>query len=138
MIRNDKICAYETNQQLTGNTIAEFMEQKLIPVSAFVVDYRFKPLPLNYHFKRGHDTSTCDFNQFSINSISTPFSNSIIKQFASNKDDKRRVEKALDVSGFPSGKNDSLPLNKFQFEDFYNLYKNLTQRSEVEKIFEEL
>ncbi|XP_055296336.1 1-phosphatidylinositol 4,5-bisphosphate phosphodiesterase classes I and II isoform X2 [Sitodiplosis mosellana] len=62
----------------------------------------------------------------------------IIKQFASNKDDKRRVEKALDVSGFPSGKNDSLPQNKFQFEDFYNLYKNLTQRSEVEKIFEEL
>lgn len=63
---------------------------------------------------------------------------SIIKQFASNKDDKRRVEKALDVSGFPSGKSDSLPQNKFQFEDFYNLYKNLTQRSEVEKIFEEL
>ncbi|XP_031622948.1 1-phosphatidylinositol 4,5-bisphosphate phosphodiesterase classes I and II [Contarinia nasturtii] len=62
----------------------------------------------------------------------------IIKQFASNKDDKRRVEKALDVSGLPSGKNDSLAHNKFQFEDFYNLYKNLTQRSEVEKIFEEL
>lgn len=63
---------------------------------------------------------------------------SIIKHFASNKDDKRRVEKALDVSGLPSGKSDSLPQNKFQFEDFYNLYKNLTQRSEVEKIFEEL
>lgn len=63
---------------------------------------------------------------------------SIIKHFASNKDDKRRVEKALDVSGLPSGKNDSLLQNKFQFEDFYNLYKNLTQRSEVEKIFEEL
>lgn len=63
---------------------------------------------------------------------------SIIKQFASNKDDKRRVEKALDVSGLPSGKGESLPQNKFQFEDFYNLYKNLTQRSEVEKIFEEL
>lgn len=63
---------------------------------------------------------------------------SIIKQFASNKDDKRRVEKALDVSGLPSGKGDTLLQNKFQFEDFYNLYKNLTQRSEVEKIFEEL
>lgn len=63
---------------------------------------------------------------------------SIIKQFASNKDDKRRVEKALDVSGLPSGKGESLLQNKFQFEDFYNLYKNLTQRSEVEKIFEEL
>lgn len=74
----------------------------------------------------------------SINCCSNCFVFSIIKQFASNKDDKRRVEKALDVSGLPSGKNDSLPQNKFQFEDFYNLYKNLTQRSEVEKIFEEL
>lgn len=63
---------------------------------------------------------------------------SILKQFAANKDDRRRVEKALDVSGLPSGKGDSLPLNKFQFEDFFNLYKNLTQRTEVEKIFDEL
>lgn len=63
---------------------------------------------------------------------------SIIKQFASHKDDKRRIEKALDVSGFPSGKGELLQQNKFQFEDFYNLYKNLTQRTEVEKIFEEL
>lgn len=63
---------------------------------------------------------------------------SIIKHFAASKDDRRRVEKALDVSGMPSGKNDTLPLSKFQFEDFFNLYKNLTQRSEVEKIFDEL
>lgn len=63
---------------------------------------------------------------------------SIIKLFASSKDDRRRVEKALDVSGLPSGKGELLPLSKFQFEDFFNLYKNLTQRSEVEKIFEEL
>lgn len=63
---------------------------------------------------------------------------SIIKQFAAGKDDRRRVEKALDVSGLPSGKNDTLPLSKFAFEDFFNLYKNLTQRSEVEKIFDEL
>lgn len=66
------------------------------------------------------------------------FFGSIIKQLASNKDDRKRVEKALDVSGLPSGKGDSLPHNKFHFEDFFNLYKNLTQRSEVEKIFEEL
>lgn len=66
------------------------------------------------------------------------FYGSIIKQLASNKDDRKRVEKALDVSGLPSGKGDSLPHNKFHFEDFFNLYKNLTQRSEVEKIFEEL
>lgn len=63
---------------------------------------------------------------------------SIIKQFAQNKDDRRRVEKALDVSGLPSDKGNSLPLSKFQFEDFFNLYKNLTQRTDVEKIFDEL
>lgn len=63
---------------------------------------------------------------------------SIIKQFASNKDDRRRVEKALDVSGLPSGKGDAIALTKFQFEEFFNLYKNLTQRTELEKIFEEL
>lgn len=63
---------------------------------------------------------------------------SIIKQLASSKDDRKRVEKALDVSGLASGKGETLPHTKFQFEDFFNLYKNLTQRSEVEKIFEEL
>lgn len=70
--------------------------------------------------------------------VTFSFNFSIIKQFASNKDDKRRVEKALDVSGLPSGKGDTLAHNKFQFEDFYNLYKNITQRPEVEKIFEDL
>ncbi|XP_011648252.1 1-phosphatidylinositol 4,5-bisphosphate phosphodiesterase classes I and II isoform X1 [Pogonomyrmex barbatus] len=60
----------------------------------------------------------------------------IIKMFAQNKDDRRRVEKALDISGFPSGKNDVIPLLKFQFEDFFNFYKSLTQRSDVEKVFE--
>jgi len=63
---------------------------------------------------------------------------SIIKQFAVSKDDRRRVEKALDASGLPSGKGDVLTLSKFQFEDFFNLYKNLTQRTEVEKIFDDL
>ncbi|XP_037908044.1 1-phosphatidylinositol 4,5-bisphosphate phosphodiesterase classes I and II [Hermetia illucens] len=62
----------------------------------------------------------------------------IIKMFASNKDDRRRVEKALDMSGLPSGKGDTLHLSKFQFEDFFNLYKNLIQRTEVEKIFDEI
>ncbi|XP_058452090.1 1-phosphatidylinositol 4,5-bisphosphate phosphodiesterase classes I and II isoform X2 [Malaya genurostris] len=62
----------------------------------------------------------------------------IIKTFATNKDDRRRVEKALDVSGLPSGKGDTLALSKFQFEDFFNLYKNLTQRGEVEKVYDEL
>ncbi|KAL1400588.1 hypothetical protein pipiens_007306 [Culex pipiens pipiens] len=62
----------------------------------------------------------------------------IIKLFANSKEDRRRVEKALDVSGLASGKADTLALSKFQFEDFFNLYKNLTQRSEVEKVYDEL
>ncbi|XP_053676254.1 1-phosphatidylinositol 4,5-bisphosphate phosphodiesterase classes I and II [Anopheles nili] len=62
----------------------------------------------------------------------------IVKTFATNKDDRRRVEKALDVSGLPSGKGDTLALTKFQFEDFFNLYKNLSQRTEVEKVYDEL
>ncbi|GJQ77553.1 putative PLC-beta C terminal [Trypoxylus dichotomus] len=62
----------------------------------------------------------------------------IIKLFAQNRDDKKRVEKALDASGLPSGKNDTIHPDKFQFEDFFNLYKNLTQRLEVEKVFNDL
>ncbi|XP_037958708.1 1-phosphatidylinositol 4,5-bisphosphate phosphodiesterase classes I and II isoform X2 [Teleopsis dalmanni] len=60
----------------------------------------------------------------------------IIKLFTQNKEDRKRVERALDSTGLPSGKIDTLPASKFQFEDFYNLYKNLTQRTEVEKIFD--
>ncbi|XP_031353442.1 1-phosphatidylinositol 4,5-bisphosphate phosphodiesterase classes I and II isoform X2 [Photinus pyralis] len=62
----------------------------------------------------------------------------VIKMFTSNKEDRKRVEKALDISGLPSGKNDTISIEKFQFEDFFNLYKSLTQRSEVEKVFNEL
>ncbi|CRK93620.1 CLUMA_CG007150, isoform A [Clunio marinus] len=62
----------------------------------------------------------------------------IMKLFASHKDDRRRVEKALEVSGLPIGKTDAIPLQKLQFEDFFNLYKNLTARTEVEKLFDEI
>lgn len=58
--------------------------------------------------------------------------------FAQNKEDRKRVEKALDISGLPSGKNDSISGEKFQYEDFFNFYKNLTQRTEVEKVFSEM
>ncbi|KAF5302269.1 hypothetical protein FQA39_LY10308 [Lamprigera yunnana] len=62
----------------------------------------------------------------------------VIKMFTSNKEDRKRVEKALDISGLPSGKNDTISVGKFQFEDFFNLYKSLTQRTEVEKVFNEV
>jgi phosphatidylinositol phospholipase C beta len=61
-----------------------------------------------------------------------------MKLFASHKDDRRRIEKALEVSGLPIGKAEAIAQQKFQFEDFFNLYKNLTQRSEVEKLFDEM
>lgn len=63
---------------------------------------------------------------------------SIIKIFAQNKEDRKRVEKALDISGIPSGKNDTISVEKFQYEDFFTFYKNLTQRTEVEKVFMEM
>ena len=58
--------------------------------------------------------------------------------FAQNKEDRKRVEKALENTGLPSGKLETVAMSKFTFEEFYNLYKNLTQRSEVEKVFDNL
>ncbi|XP_043470504.1 1-phosphatidylinositol 4,5-bisphosphate phosphodiesterase classes I and II isoform X1 [Leptopilina heterotoma] len=65
-------------------------------------------------------------------------SKNIVKMFTQNKDDKKRVEKALDSSGIPSGKTDGVPLQKFEFEEFFNFYKTLTQRTEVEKVFDDI
>lgn len=61
-----------------------------------------------------------------------------MRQFAQNKEDKKRVEKALSESGLPTGKNDTISQSKFQFEDFFAFYKSLTQRTEVLKIFNSL
>lgn len=63
---------------------------------------------------------------------------SIVRVFAQNKEDKKRVEKALSESGLPTGKMDTISQSKFQFEDFFAFYKSLTQRSEVQKIFNNL
>ncbi|XP_014229604.1 1-phosphatidylinositol 4,5-bisphosphate phosphodiesterase classes I and II isoform X1 [Trichogramma pretiosum] len=62
----------------------------------------------------------------------------VIKMFTQHKDDRKRVEKALESTGHSVGKNDSIPIQKFQFEDFFTFYKALTQRSDVEKIFDQL
>lgn len=62
----------------------------------------------------------------------------IVKMFTQNREDRKRVIKALDAAGLPSGKDDSIPTQKFTFEEFYAFYKHLTQRHEVEKIFDEL
>ncbi|XP_045768316.1 1-phosphatidylinositol 4,5-bisphosphate phosphodiesterase classes I and II [Maniola jurtina] len=62
----------------------------------------------------------------------------IVGLFAQNKEGKKRVEKALSESGLPTGKNDTISQTKFQFEDFFAFYKSLTQRTEVQKIFNNL
>ncbi|KAG8201638.1 hypothetical protein JTE90_012706 [Oedothorax gibbosus] len=62
----------------------------------------------------------------------------IVKMFAQHKDDKKRVEKALEGCGFPSGKNDSIPADNMTTETFFNFYRNLSCRDEVDKIFEKL
>ncbi|CAH0714169.1 unnamed protein product, partial [Brenthis ino] len=64
--------------------------------------------------------------------------NCIVRLFAQNKEDKKRVEKALSESGLPTGKNDTISQSKFQFEDFFAFYKSLTQRTEVQNIFNKL
>jgi phosphatidylinositol phospholipase C beta len=58
--------------------------------------------------------------------------------FAQSRDDKRRIETVLQSTGLPHGKNDTISPEKFQFEDFFNFYKNLTQRSEIEKVFNDI
>lgn len=58
--------------------------------------------------------------------------------FAQNKEDRKRVEKALFTVGIPTGKNEAISIEKFQYEDFFNFYKTLTVRKEVEKVFTEL
>lgn len=63
---------------------------------------------------------------------------SIVRIFAQNKEDKKRVEKALSESGLPTGKTDTISQSKLQFEDFFAFYKSLTQRPEVQKIFNNL
>lgn len=59
-----------------------------------------------------------------------------MKFFAQNKDDRRRVEKALENIGLPFIKTETIPSSAFSFDQFYKLYYNLTCRNEVEKIFD--
>ncbi|GBM78881.1 1-phosphatidylinositol 4,5-bisphosphate phosphodiesterase beta-1, partial [Araneus ventricosus] len=62
----------------------------------------------------------------------------VVKLFAQNKEDKKRVEKALELCGVSTGKNDTINPEKFSFEIFQNFYRYLTGREEVDAIFERL
>lgn len=56
---------------------------------------------------------------------------------AQSRDDKKRLEALLSGLGLPHGKNDTINPDDFTFEYFYSLYVQLTQRGEVEKVFDE-
>uniref|UniRef100_A0A2S2Q4C5 1-phosphatidylinositol 4,5-bisphosphate phosphodiesterase n=1 Tax=Sipha flava TaxID=143950 RepID=A0A2S2Q4C5_9HEMI len=62
----------------------------------------------------------------------------ILKTFTQNKEDRKKVEKAMESSGLPSNKNDFVSPTKFTFEDFFTFYKNVTVRPEVAQLFDEV
>lgn len=61
-----------------------------------------------------------------------------VKMFATHKDDKKRVEKALELCGLPTGKTDTISPDKFTMNVFFTFYQHLVGRTEVNKIFEQL
>ncbi|KAI1295355.1 1-phosphatidylinositol 4,5-bisphosphate phosphodiesterase beta-3 [Halotydeus destructor] len=60
----------------------------------------------------------------------------IVKMFAQHKDDKKRVEKALEQTDLPHGKNDSLNPDDLTLDKFLRFTKNLVARNELDSIFE--
>ncbi|KAK7474679.1 hypothetical protein BaRGS_00034044, partial [Batillaria attramentaria] len=62
----------------------------------------------------------------------------VVKQVASNREDKKKVEKALEAAGLKGDKVDSLDPQKFTFQNFFNFYHQLTGRTEVDMIFAEM
>ncbi|XP_072396815.1 1-phosphatidylinositol 4,5-bisphosphate phosphodiesterase classes I and II isoform X2 [Diabrotica undecimpunctata] len=62
----------------------------------------------------------------------------VLKMFAQNKDDKKRIESILQTLGFQTGKNDTINPEKFDFETFFDFYIKLTKRTEVEKVFNDI
>nr|XP_023015853.1 1-phosphatidylinositol 4,5-bisphosphate phosphodiesterase classes I and II [Leptinotarsa decemlineata] len=62
----------------------------------------------------------------------------VLKMFAQNKEDKKRIESILHALGFSTGKTDTINPETFDFEMFFNFYVQLTKRTEVEKVFNEI
>ncbi|XP_052106026.1 1-phosphatidylinositol 4,5-bisphosphate phosphodiesterase classes I and II-like isoform X4 [Mytilus californianus] len=68
----------------------------------------------------------------------------IVKMFATHRDDKKRVEKALESINIQTGKMDSelikhetIDPNTFSFDMFFHFYRQLVGRTEVDKVFDE-
>lgn len=62
----------------------------------------------------------------------------VLRMFAQHRDDRRRVERALDAVGLAAGKNDTLAPDRLCFDVFLRFYRQLVGRQEVDAIFERL
>lgn len=62
----------------------------------------------------------------------------IVKMFTSSKEDKKKVDKALESVNLPSGKNDLIPCETFTLQLFNCCRNVLAPRNEIENIFNSL
>ena len=62
----------------------------------------------------------------------------VVKMFTSSKEDKKRVDKALEAVSLPSGKNDLMASDAFTLEVFNSFRNVLAPRNEIENIFNSL
>lgn len=59
----------------------------------------------------------------------------LTKMFTSNKEERKRIERALELTGLPSSRNDSILIDDFTFDKFLTFYRHLVGRTELEQIF---
>ena len=59
----------------------------------------------------------------------------IVKFFAQNREDRKVIERALDQSGFSSGRGDVIEKKYFGFEQFQVFYQKLLIRNEITEVF---
>ncbi|CAH1262319.1 PLCB3 [Branchiostoma lanceolatum] len=62
----------------------------------------------------------------------------VIKLFSTSKEERKRVEAALATCSLPTGKNDSIDVEKFFFEDFVTIVRKVCPRPELDKVFAEV
>lgn len=62
----------------------------------------------------------------------------IVDVFSVHRDDKKKIEHALNAANLPSGRDDTIPVEQLTEEQFFLFYRCLTLRTEVQKIFHEM
>nr|XP_037275128.1 1-phosphatidylinositol 4,5-bisphosphate phosphodiesterase classes I and II-like [Rhipicephalus microplus] len=63
---------------------------------------------------------------------------SVLRMFAQHRDDRKRVERALEAVGLAAGKNDTLAPERLSLDVFLRFYRHLVGRQEVDLIFDQL